>query len=80
MEWSNILHQFAATFGIGGAIVLVIYWLSLLRVNWPNGIIGTEGGSFMGFSSKHLFKDTVLLFLGSIAFGIGALIHQNIEK
>ncbi len=79
MEWSKILHPLAAILGIGGAIIMVIYWISLLRVKWQ-GDIGIEGGSFLGFTSKHLFKDALLLFLGSLVFGIGTLIHQNIEK
>ncbi len=80
MEWSKILHCMSATFGIVGVIVLVIYWISLLRVKWKDNIIGTSGGHFMGFTSKHLFKDAILLFLGSIMFGIATLVHQNIEK
>ena len=80
MEWSKTLHLISAISGVGGAIILVIYWISLSMVKWPNNIIGTDRGSFMGFTSKHLFRDAQLLLLVSVAFGIGALVHQNIEK
>ncbi len=74
MQWSNILHWLTAIFGIGGVIVMIAYWLSLLRVKWTNNIIGTKGGSFMGFSSKHLYEDAKLLFYTSLVLGINVLL------
>ena len=68
MRWSPILHGIAAISGIVGLLVLVIWWIALLR----------EGTS--PFSTEHLYDDATVLLLLSIAFGIGTLIHQNQER
>ena len=68
MKWSSILHGIAAISGVLGLLVLVMWWIALLR----------EGTSL--FSAEHLYDDATVLLLLSIAFGIGTLIHQNQER
>ncbi|MCH6559621.1 hypothetical protein IH799_04615 [candidate division KSB1 bacterium] len=68
MKWSPILHGVAAISGVVGLLVLVMWWIALLR----------EGAS--PFSAEHLYNDATALLLLSIAFGIGTLIHQNQER
>ena len=68
MKWSPILHGIAAVAGILGLLAFI-----------ATGI-ATFQGSFLGLSEEHLFNDTKSLFLASIAFGIGTLIHLKQEK
>ena len=68
MKWSPILHGIAAISGILGFLALVIWWVMLFR----------EGVS--PFSAEHLYDDAIVLLLLSIAFGIGALVHQQKEQ
>ena len=68
MNWSPILHGVAAISGVVGLLALVMWWIALLR----------EGAS--PFSAKHLYDDAIAFLLLSIAFGIGALIHQQQER
>ncbi len=70
MKWSLILHGLAAASGILGAIVVIIWWVVLVK----------EGTPIFSLNPEHLYDDALILFLASIAFGIGALIHQNTEK
>jgi len=70
MKWSRILHAIAALTGIVGAASVVLWWVALAR---------TEGLSFM-FTPEHMYDDAQILFLASIAFGIGTLIHLWGEK
>ncbi len=67
MNWSKLLHAIAAVTGIVGAGALVWWWVALAQ---------DEGFSFM-FTPEHLYDDARILFLASIAFGIGALIHSQ---
>jgi len=70
MKWSPILHGVAAISGIIGFLALIMWWVMLaLR----------DGFSTM-FSPEHAYDDAVVLLLLSIAFGIGTLIHRQIEK
>lgn len=68
IKWSPILHGVSAVAGVLGLISLVAAW------------IAGSTGAVAGFSQAHLFTDAQTLLLASIAFGIGVLIHQNIEK
>jgi len=68
MKWSPILHGVAAISGVVGLLALVMWWIALLR----------EGAS--PFSAEHLYDDAIAFLLLSIAFGIGALIHQQQER
>jgi len=68
MKWSPLLHGIAAVSGVLGAIALVVFWIASAN----------EGMSM--FSSEHAYRDALVLFLASIAFGIGALIHQRLEE
>ena len=70
MTWSPILHGIAAVTGVLGILTLLGWWIVLAK---------TVGFSIM-FSPEHLYDDTVVLLLVSIAFGIGTLIHQRQEK
>ena len=67
MKWSPILHGIAAFTGIFGLLALLSAWIAEI-----NG-----SGVFLGFSEEHLFNDAKTLFLASIAFGIGVLIHRG---
>lgn len=68
MKWSPILHSIAASAGMLGVLALVIFWIAAAN----------DGVDI--FSQDHAYKDTVALFLASIAFGIGALIHKQQER
>lgn len=68
MKWSPILHGIAAVSGILGVLALVVFWITAAN----------EGVKI--FSSEHAYKDAVALFLASIAFGIGTLIHRQEER
>lgn len=68
MKWSPILHTIAAIAGILGILALVIFWIAAAN----NGV--------NIFSQDHAYKDAVALFLASISFGIGALIHKQKES
>lgn len=68
MKWSPILHGVSAIAGILGVLSLIASWIAWIQ------------GSFLGLSSEHLNLDAGVLFLASIAFGVGTLIHQNQEK
>lgn len=68
MKWSPILHGIAALSGIAGAVALIVAW------------VVRENGELFGLSQEHFFTDAQLLFLASIAFGIGTLIHMKLEK
>ena len=70
IKWSPILHGIAAVSGVVGALAVLSWWISL----WA-----TEGFSLF-FSPQHAYENAIILFLASIAFGIGALIHQNQER
>ena len=67
MKWSPILHGVAAISGIVGFLALVAWWIALAK----------DGTPF--FSTAHLYDDAIAFLLLSIAFGIGALIHQKKE-
>ena len=69
IKWSPILHNIAAFSGVVGGFALFAAWIAA----WG-------GGTFLGQTEVHLFNDAKGLFLASIAFGIGTLIHQNEEK
>ena len=69
MKWSPILHGIAAISGIAGFVTLIIWWIVLAK---------SQGFSLM-FTPEHLYDDAIVLLLLSIAFGIGALIHQRRE-
>ena len=79
MKWSPILHAIAAIAGILGALALLSFWFGL-----------ASGTTFLGNTPEHAYKDGVfasfayrdatVLFLASIAFGIGTLIHQKEEE
>jgi len=68
MKWSPILHGVAAISGVVGFLALIGWWIILWK----------QGSS--PFSAGHLYDDAIALFLLSIAFGIGTLIHQRAEK
>lgn len=68
VKWSPLLHWIAFVSGILGVLSLISAW------------IATPTGAFMGFTVQHWFFDTISLLLISVAFGIGALIHMNLEK
>ena len=68
VKWSLILHGIAALSGVAGFLALIVWYVVLFR----------EGVSF--FSAEHVYNDAVVFLLLSIAFGIGALIHQNKER
>ena len=68
MKWSPILHGIAAISGIVGFVILIIWWVVLVRA----------GAS--PFSPEHLYDDAIAFLLLSIAFGIGTLVHQHEEK
>ena len=68
MKWSPLLHGISAVSGILGVLALLVFWITAAN----------EGVRL--FSSEHAYKDVVVLFLASIAFGVGALIHQHEEK
>lgn len=67
MKWSPILHGIAAVSGIVGFLSLVFWWIVLFA----------EGASPL--SAEHLYNDAIALLLLSIAFGVGALVHQGQE-
>jgi len=68
MKWSPILHGISAIAGIVGVLALIGAWIA-----------GGEG-SVLGIDQAHLFEDAKGLFLASIAFGVGTLIHLQEEK
>ena len=68
MKWSPILHGIAAIAGILGIVTLLGFW------------IASANAGINPFSREHLYDDTIAILLVSIAFGIGALIHQKQEK
>ena len=63
MKWSKILHGISAITGVVGILALIGAWIA----SW--------NGSFIGLNEQHLFNDAISLFLASIAFGVGTLIH-----
>lgn len=69
MKWSPILHGIAATAGILGLLSLFSFWFGL-----------ATGSTFLGNTPEHAYDDAIALFLASIAFGIGTLIHQHQEQ
>ena len=68
MKWSPILHGVAAIAGVVGVLALLGAWIA-----------GSEG-NVLGFDQAHLFEDAKSLFLASIAFGVGTLVHLMEEK
>ena len=68
MKFSQILHWGSVITGFLGAVAAIGAWKA-----------GAEG-LFMGFSQGYLFTNAQIFILGSIAFGVGTLIHQNLEK
>jgi len=68
MKWSPILHGISAITGILGVVALVVFWIAAAN----------DGVSM--FSQDHAYRDAVALLLVAIAFGIGALVHQNEER
>jgi len=69
MKWSPILHGIAALTGIAGILALFAWWIAII-----------QGGTFLGVSQEHAYSNAIALFLASIAFGIGTLIHQRQEQ
>jgi len=70
MKWSPILHGIAAVAGVMGLLVLIGWWI----------VLGIQTGFSTMFSPEHMYDDAIALLLVSIAFGIGALIHQRQER
>ena len=68
IKWSSILHITAVVAGIFGVLIFLGAWIA--EVN----------EAFLGYSWEHLVNDAMVLFLASIAFGIGTLIYQNQER
>ena len=68
MKWSPILHGISAIFGILGVVALITFWIAAAK----------DGVQI--FSQDHAYKDAMVLFLASIAFGIGTLVHLREEK
>jgi len=68
MKYAPILHGISAIAGILGLVALVVFWITAAN----------DGVNL--FSQDHAYKDAVALFLLSIAFGIGTLIHLKEEK
>ena len=68
IKWSPILHGTAAIAGVLGVIALIVFWIAAANA----------GVSI--FSQDHVYRDAVALFLASIAFGIGTLIHLKEER
>ena len=69
IKWSPVLHGVAAITGVIGLLTLILWWITLW-IGWTP----------FGVTQDHIYNDAVALLLVSIAFGIGALIHQNQEK
>jgi hypothetical protein len=65
MKWEKTLHGAAAGAAGLGVLALVGAWAA------------TWGANIFGMSEAHLFNDAQSLFLASIAFGIGTLIHKR---
>lgn len=68
IKWSPILHWIsfiAAMLGIAAFLMASIAALT--------------GNLIIGLSEEHLFKDTTSFFLMSIAFGLGTIIHMQLE-
>jgi hypothetical protein len=69
-KWASTLHRISAIAGILGVVVVIGWWIVLLRLN----------GFSLLFEPDHMYKDATILLLISIAFGIGALIHHYEER
>lgn len=69
MKWSSILHGIAVITGVIGLLSLFWLWGALL-----------SGGELFNVTAEHIQDEVVVLFLASIAFGIGTLIHQKQEQ
>ena len=69
MKWSPVLHAVAAITGVLGMLALLSYWFGLVT-----------GSTFLGNTPEHAYDDAVALLLVSIGFGIGTLIHMQLEK
>ena len=67
MKWAKTLHWVAMVAGLVGVLALLGAWLA-------------GSSTFLGMSQAHLFEDAKALFLMSIAFGVGTLIHHYEEK
>lgn len=68
MKFSKALHWGSVITGFLGAFTAIGAWIA-----------GGEG-LFLGYSQGYLFTNAQVFILGSIAFGVGTLIHQNLEK
>lgn len=68
MNCTPILHATSAITGVLGLISLIGAWIA-----------GSDG-MVMGFDQAHLFNDAQSLFLASIAFGVGTMLHMKMGK
>lgn len=66
MKWSMFLHVLSAVASALASLALLGAWMAGDKM-------------MMGFSQGHLFNDATVLFLAAISFGVGTLIHQNLE-
>lgn len=69
IKWSPILHWVSLIAAILGVVAFIGASFAALT-----------GGPIIGLSEEHLFNDTASLLLLSIAFGIGTLIHMQLEN
>ena len=69
MKLSRVLHMVAFISVMLGVLALFSFWFGL-----------STGTTFLGNTPAHAYDDAIAFLLVSIAFGIGALVHQNEEK
>ena len=69
MKLSRVLHMVAFISVMLGVLALFSFWFGL-----------STGTTFLGNTPEHAYDDAIAFLLVSIAFGIGALVHQNEEK
>lgn len=68
MKWSPVLHALTVLFVFLGLLALLGAWLAEVT------------GSVLGLSQDHLFSDATVLTLLGIAFGIGTVLHRDLER